>query len=682
MDYSINIFAQVTTSSLILIVITWLFFRHAKSRTPVPAFKPLVFLFPIFIFREIVASALFGVWAISKAVTVDSPFFYQAIFFSTGTAAILEKLFLVTDVLGVIILVFWLMRYTKRKGFIVPFILINAGAIALIMSNMFLNFLDSAPFLERFLPWFVTLSDWVAFSILLSSITEFNTPDSAHVREIRTHLTQFPIIYNVLGIFVMAIFNVGYDNSFIKAIFLPLSYMPYVYLFYKYMGIHEQEENLRIQFLEKDLNSLFEFMENLGSAIEEKLELPQILSFITASVVKSTSSDAGAILLVDEAENTLKVEAINGVFPPPYQVPDVVKTKLASMQNYFKSLPIKIGETILGEVAKSGQPIFIRNTLQDPRMKQNTQNDTLYVSSIIVLPLLVSKRIIGVLSILRRDRTKLFTETDFDHVKTFANYSSLTIDFLMTYLELIEKRELERELGIAAEIQQKLLPRKLPELKTANIAAFSIPAKGVSGDYYDILQFTGNRIGLVICDVAGKGVPAALIMVMIRSILHLITSAEKNAANVITWINRGITGKIDIDRFATMSFLTYDETSGEVIYSNAAHHPLLLFRAKTGTLENIDTEGLPIGIERSAKYGQKRFKLDHGDLAVLYTDGIIEAMNQAGEQYTYERFSRLIRDNAALSTDQMIAKIQSDLNDFVGPAPQHDDQTLMLMKVK
>jgi sigma-B regulation protein RsbU (phosphoserine phosphatase) len=130
-----------------------------------------------------------------------------------------------------------------------------------------------------------------------------------------------------------------------------------------------------------------------------------------------------------------------------------------------------------------------------------------------------------------------------------------------------------------------------------------------------------------------------------------------------------------------MSFLTYDESSGEVIYSNAAHHPLLLFRAKTATLENIDTEGLPIGIERAAKYGQKRFKMAKGDLAVLYTDGIIEAMNQTGEQYTFERFSRLIRDNASLSTDEMIAKIKSDLKAFVGPAPQHDDQTLMLMKV-
>ncbi len=681
MDYSVNIFAQFTISSIIFILVMWLFYRHVSSRSKLPALKPLLFLFPVMIFREVTASVLFSIWELSKAATGDSPFFNEAIFFSTGTAPLLEKIFLVTDVLCIIILIFWLMQYTQRKAFVVPFILANLGALAILIANMFLNFLSNAPFLERLLPWLISLSDWIAFSILISSITEFNTPNSGHVREIRLRLTQIPVAYNILGIILMAVFNIGYDNSFIKAIFLPLGYLSYIYLFYKYIIIHEKEENQRIQFLEKDLNSLFEFMENLGSAIEEKLELPQILSFITSSVVKSTNADAGAILLVDEAENTLKVEAVNGVFPPPYPIPDVVKTKLASMQNYFKSMPIKIGDTILGEVAKTGQPIFIRNTTQDERMKQNVQNDILYVSSIIVLPLLVSKRIIGVISILRRDRTKLFTETDFDHVRTFANYSSLTIDFLMTYLELLEKREMERELGIAAEIQQKLLPRKLPDLKTASIGAFSIPAKGVSGDYYDILQFTGDRIGLVICDVAGKGVPAALIMVMIRSILHLITSAEKNAANVITWINRGITGKIDIDRFATMSFLTYDETTGEIVYSNAAHHPLLLFRAKTGTLENIDTEGLPIGIERAAKYGQKRFKMGKGDVAVLYTDGIIEAMNQTGEQYTFERFSRLIRDNATLTTDEIIAKIQSDLKAFVGPAPQHDDQTLMLMKV-
>jgi sigma-B regulation protein RsbU (phosphoserine phosphatase) len=665
MEHLPNIFALMTTPSIAIVLFIWLFYHYIKRRSQIPALKLLGRLIPVFLVREGLASVFFIIRSY-----IPIPF------------SVLDIVFFITNALSILFLILWSAKYTGRKGMVIPFILVNVLVAGFLAANIILDLLITVPTIQRLISWVVLLGDWIALVIVLGSVTGFNTTNASHIIDTRTRLTQITIAYGIIGVILLGILNTfNYETAFIKNIFLPLFYAPFVYIFYKYITLHETEEEQRIQFLDKDINSLFDFMSNLGSAISEKFDPSQVLNFITSSVVKSTNADAGAIMLVDEVENTLKVEAVTGVFPPPYPVPDMVKVKIASMQNYFKSMPIKIGETILGEVAKTGKPIFIRDTLKDDRMKQNTQNDTLFVSSIIVLPLIVSKRIMGVIALLRRDRTKVFTETDYDHVKTFANYSSLTLDFLFTYLELIEKREMERELGIAAEIQQKLLPRKLPELKTASIGAFSIPAKGVSGDYYDILQFSGNRIGLVICDVAGKGVPAALIMVMIRSILHLITSAEKNAANVITWINRGITGKIDIDRFATMSFLTYDENTGEVIYSNAAHHPLLIFRAKTATLESIDTEGLPIGIERAAKYAQKRFKLYKGDVAVLYTDGIIEAMNQTGEQFTYERFAKLIQDNAALTTDEIIAKLKADLKAFVGPAPQHDDQTLMLMKV-
>jgi sigma-B regulation protein RsbU (phosphoserine phosphatase) len=665
MEHLPNIFALMTTPSIAIVLFIWLFYHYIKRRSQIPALKLLGRLIPVFLVREGLASVFFIIRSY-----IPIPF------------SVLDIVFFITNALSILFLILWSAKYTGRKGMVIPFILVNVLVAGFLAANIILDLLITVPTIQRLISWVVLLGDWIALVIVLGSVTGFNTTNASHIIDTRTRLTQITIAYGIIGVILLGILNTfNYETAFIKNIFLPLFYAPFVYIFYKYITLHETEEEQRIQVLDKDINSLFDFMSNLGSAISEKFDPSQVLNFITSSVVKSTNADAGAIMLVDEVENTLKVEAVTGVFPPPYPVPDMVKVKIASMQNYFKSMPIKIGETILGEVAKTGKPIFIRDTLKDDRMKQNTQNDTLFVSSIIVLPLIVSKRIMGVIALLRRDRTKVFTETDYDHVKTFANYSSLTLDFLFTYLELIEKREMERELGIAAEIQQKLLPRKLPELKTASIGAFSIPAKGVSGDYYDILQFSGNRIGLVICDVAGKGVPAALIMVMIRSILHLITSAEKNAANVITWINRGITGKIDIDRFATMSFLTYDENTGEVIYSNAAHHPLLIFRAKTATLESIDTEGLPIGIERAAKYAQKRFKLYKGDVAVLYTDGIIEAMNQTGEQFTYERFAKLIQDNAALTTDEIIAKLKADLKAFVGPAPQHDDQTLMLMKV-
>ena len=651
------------TSYFMLFILLRIFF-FIKQRSSQISFKVLTRLIPIFFVREI----LFTVFLV---VSQNNP--------QLKLSPML--IFAVCDSLVLVIMLNWLSKYTNRKAAWIPFGLANLGFIALIVINIFLQFLGEPLAVERvFIPIWL-LGNWIVFGILLFAVTEFNTPNPQQIFSIRAVFLQLSIYYYILVILFISIIRLDYNHPLYKDIIYPLYYLLFIYVFYKYIIFNEEEGQQRIRFLENDLNSLFDFMEHLGSAIAEKLELSVILDFITTSAVKSTNANAGAILLIDEYEKVLKVQAVNGVFPPPYPVPEMVKVKISSIQNYFKSLPIKLGETILGEVAQTGKPIFIRNTQQDERMKQNTQNDTLFVSSIIVLPLIVSKRIIGVISILKRERNQFFSETDYDHITTFANYASLTIDFIMTYLELIEKREMERELGIAAEIQQKLLPRKLPQLKTATLAAFSFPAKGVSGDYYDVLQFKDERIGLVICDVAGKGVPAALIMVMIRSILHLITSAEKQAANVITWINRGVTGKIDIDRFATMSFLTYDENSKEVIYSNAAHHPLLLFRAKSGKIENIDTEGLPIGIERTAKFGQHRFKVETGDIIVLYTDGIIEAMNQAGEQYSYERFAELILANASLSTVELVEKIKSDLKAFVGPAPQHDDQTLLLMKV-
>lgn len=659
-----NFFSLVPVSSFIMIVILFCVFIFIKRRTANTSLHFLGRLIPIFVVREILVTVFL--------------FLRQNTEFPLKNPSLI---FAFTDSLVLIVMFLWLTKYTMRKAAVIPFILLNAGFFAFLIANLVLNLFPDAPEMDKILTHIWLLGNWIVFGIMLFAVSEYNTANPQQIVSIRPLLMQFSIYFYVLFLLLSGVFGVDYGHPLIKDLLAPLYYIIFIYLFYKYVSFHETEEDTRIKFLENDLKSVFDFMENLGSAIAEKLELPQILNFITASAVKSTNAHAGSILLIDEFEKVLKVEAVNGVFPPPYPVPDMVKVKISSIQNYFKSLPIKIGETILGEVAKTGKPIFIKNTQQDERMKQNVQNDTLFVSSIIVLPLIVAKRIIGVISILKRERDQFFSESDRDHITTFANYASLTIDFIMTYMELIEKREMERELGIAAEIQQKLLPRKLPELKSASISAFSIPAKGVSGDYYDVLQFKGDRIGLVICDVAGKGVPAALIMVMIRSILHLITSAEKNAANVVTWINRGITGKIDIDRFATLSFMTYEEASQEIIYSNAAHHPLLLFRAKTATIETIDTEGLPIGIERTAKFGQRKFKVNKGDIVVLYTDGIIEAMNQAGEQYTYERFSQLIMGNSTLSTVELLDKIKSDLKAFVGPAPQHDDQTLLLMKV-
>ncbi len=274
------------------------------------------------------------------------------------------------------------------------------------------------------------------------------------------------------------------------------------------------------------------------------------------------------------------------------------------------------------------------------------------------MPLVVSKRVLGVISTLKRAENRHFQDTDFQHLKTFAEYASITIDNLYTYLEVLEKRQMEREVDIAAEIQQKLLPGELPRLSSGSLAVHSRPARGVSGDYYDVLPLDQDKVALLVCDVAGKGIPAAMVMIMIRSITHLLVSPRLEAAATLTGINRGITGRIDVDHFATIGLVIYDQAKRQAVYANAAHLPLLVWRASTSKLLRVDAEGLPIGVEREGKYGQRRFGLEEGDILILCTDGILEAMSPRNEQYGLKRLADVVQAASGLSAEGLVQAIQ------------------------
>ena len=130
-----------------------------------------------------------------------------------------------------------------------------------------------------------------------------------------------------------------------------------------------------------------------------------------------------------------------------------------------------------------------------------------------------------------------------------------------------------------------------------------------------------------------------------------------------------------------MGFFIFDQSTNEVIYSNAAHLPLIVYRVKSGRMEKIDTEGLPLGIEKSTRYAQKRFKLQKGDLLAFFTDGIVEAMNSQGEQYSLESVVKVIEEHHTLASQELLENLKADMDEFVGNNKQHDDQTMVLMKM-
>ncbi len=434
--------------------------------------------------------------------------------------------------------------------------------------------------------------------------------------------------------------------------------------------------------LREKLESVLDFMLEINSSISIESNMGKVLEIVIESAVKNTAADAGSVFLVDELDKSIiKQNIAIGLLPPLFNVPPGYSDNMEKLVDIVHNTPILIGESIIGKAVELGRNYFIRDALTEESMKQNHQEGTLlYISSIMVVPLIIKGRVLGTLVLAKTRPGEKFTDIDYNHIRTFSDYAALTIDNIYNYHELIEKSELHREISIAADIQKKLLPGTIPDTKGLHFAAFTEAARGVSGDYYDFFRLDKNKSAIIICDVVGKGIPASLLMIMIRTIIRLAASPTRDASQILTILNKAIIGRTEADQFATMSFLIYDESKREVAYSNAAHSPLLMFKNKGRSFIEIDTPGLPIGIESTVSYEQKIIALEKDDILVLYTDGITEARNKDNKEYSQYSLQRVIKNDARLSPAKIVDSLRLDLGNFVGDTRQHDDQTLLILK--
>ena len=581
-----------------------------------------------------------------------------------------NELLVITDILIISAYIYWveilfIKKKFNRKVYILAALFIIAAA-----SNMVLAYSIIFTYVYR-----IVVTGYVFYlSYRMYEVTVYNTTNAYLIVPVRLIMTMFLAAYNIVMLFCL---NASvFRDSFI----IPFSSIIHIFILFKYNRIVESGKEEEISILNESRESLFDFLKKVGSTINNRSEISGVLDYIVDTAVRSTSADAGVILLSEESEHSMNVKAVAGDYPPPYKIGEIIKVRISSVREYFKNVPVKIGESVLGEAAQTGEPIYIMDTTDDERMQYNTKYDIQYISSIIVTPLVIDNKIFGVLSIIKKKRNSFLTEQEFEKICSFAEYTSLTLDNMFTYLEVLEKREIDREVGIAADIQKRLLPQKFQNIPNTAISVISVPARGVSGDYYDVIMHKDGKVSVLICDVAGKGVPASLVMVMIRSIVHLIIGRIKGAEKVLNWVNTGIYGSVEIEHYATMSLFTYNPGNGGMEYSNAGHHPFMIYRKQTNKIETMDTEGLPVGIEPSTRYKQKNTTLHKGDIVIAYTDGIIEAMSAEGEQYGYDTLVNMIKSNPDCTTKELKELIELDLEEFTAGAKQHDDQTMIIFK--
>lgn len=444
--------------------------------------------------------------------------------------------------------------------------------------------------------------------------------------------------------------------------------------------------NTLMEELWSKLDSVLDFMKEIGGSISigNLYTLDRILEIVIKSAVKNTRANAGAIFMISEEDETvIEKRTSMGFLPPIIEIPKNISQNKDRIKTYEDEHPFKPGETLIGESIINGESILIRDSGTSDKLPSNTDpSSLLFIQSMAIVPLVITGRVLGAIAIAKTVEQTYFTDIDFNHLKTFSDYAALTIDNMFNYQSLVDKSELYREIKIAADIQKNLLPVTIPDSRHLEFSAFSRAAKGVSGDYYDIFRLTKDKIAILICDVVGKGVPAALLMVMIRTIIRLVASSKRNAEQILTILNKGITNRVEVEQFATMSIIIFNENTGEVEYANAAHSPLLYYKKRIGKFTEIDAPGLPIGIESHEKYHQEIVTTEKGDILIFYTDGITEARNADHDEYSQFSLQRVIKNNAEAPTERIIELIKNDLANFVGLTPQHDDQTILIMKIK
>ncbi len=399
----------------------------------------------------------------------------------------------------------------------------------------------------------------------------------------------------------------------------------------------------------------------VNGLISSSLDLDTILENVMSISKKVMNADASSLMRVDEKTDELI-----------YQV-----AQSAVGEKLKQEFRLKMGQGIAGTVAESGEPLLLEDAYTHPKFHRAHDDATGYrTKSMITVPLKVGGRVTGVAQVINRLDGKAFDQDDLELFLALANMAAIALENAKMHQQILEKQRLVKDMEFARTVQESFLPQKAPEVRNYRFIAHYTPALEVGGDFYDFIHLDKNRTGIVIGDVSGKGVPAALYMAKLGSDMRTLAFTEASPAAALMKLNDLLAERSRRGMFATLLYVELDTASGKLTLCNAGHLPPIVRKADGSLVRLAAASGAPLGMLPGMKFTQESALIGPGDTVVLSTDGIIEAMNSREELYGYERFEALLRKKAA---DPAALKdaIIADVNRFTGLSPQHDDMTLV-----
>jgi len=408
---------------------------------------------------------------------------------------------------------------------------------------------------------------------------------------------------------------------------------------------------------------------DITKTISRSLDLDEVLNLVMDTLDSLIPYDAAGIYLVKCSQPLFETDG---------KLDETCVFHTQAVRGYeiddLQELHLKMGEGLIGHVAVTGKPYVSQDVRRDPRYI-NARPRT---NSEMVAPIISNSEVIGVFD-LESDELNAYSNDDLEVLMLLASQVAIIIEKVMLHDQLIEKQRLETQLEVARQVQLELLPARDPELEGFDISAYNFPTEEVSGDYYDWVRIYDDQIGIVIADVSGKGVPAALLMAFLRASLRAATHIGYAPHISMSKVNYLLWESIERNQFVTAFYGILDATNRTLSYSNAGHSPPLLMKAD-GTERFEERGGVPLGMFRDSRYYEYFETIEPGEVFVLYTDGVTEAMNSSDEEYERDRLVAAVRECRHLPAREMIDFIHRELTAWTEGRGAHDDVTFFIIK--
>jgi sigma-B regulation protein RsbU (phosphoserine phosphatase) len=272
-----------------------------------------------------------------------------------------------------------------------------------------------------------------------------------------------------------------------------------------------------------------------------------------------------------------------------------------------------------------------------------------------------------------------FLSSDLRTLALFANQVAIALENARLHREALERERLEREMQVAAEIQRQILPKGAPAVAGYQLVGWNRPARQVGGDYYDLLALPDGRVELVVGDVSGKGIPAALMVSTLHSALRLLLDQAGFGPSLLERMNRHILESSMANKFITLIIAELEPWSGVLRYLNAGHNPGFLVRTDS-RVEELSAGGVPLGLLPDSRYQPREVMVEPGDVVCFYSDGITEALSIDDEEFGNERLIEILRRHRGFTLQEVLETIQGAVTRFAVGKPQYDDQTVVLLR--